>query len=135
MLIDKPTFSGAYTVFKGLSDLGSMLKQAQAMGSRMKEMNENLRDVRAVGNAGGGLVEVEVNGLGEMLRLSIDPSLLEKQDLELLEDLVPAAANQAQAKAKEQHAQVLKELTGNMDIPGLGDAIQSLTEPSTDTPN
>ncbi|HJN64948.1 MAG TPA: YbaB/EbfC family nucleoid-associated protein [Pirellulales bacterium] len=122
-------------MFKGLSDLGSMLKQAQAMGSRMKEMNENLRDVRAVGNAGGGLVEVEVNGLGEMLRLSIDPSLLEKQDLELLEDLVPAAANQAQAKAKEQHAQVLKELTGNMDIPGLGDAIQSLTEPSTDTPN
>ena len=121
-------------MFKGLSDLGSMLKQAQAMGSRMKEMNENLRDVRAVGNAGGGLVEVEVNGLGEMLRLSIDPSLLEKQDLELLEDLVPAAANQAQAKAKEQHAQVLKELTGNMDIPGLGDAIQSLTEPSTDTP-
>ena len=134
-MIDKPTFAGAYTVFKGLSDLGSMLKQAQAMGSRMKEMNENLRDVRAVGNAGGGLVEVEVNGLGEMLRLSIDPSLLEKQDLELLEDLVPAAANQAQAKAKEQHAQVLKELTGNMDIPGLGDAIQSLTEPSTDTPN
>ena len=122
-------------MFKGLSDLGSMLKQAQAMGSRMKEMNENLRNVRAVGNAGGGLVEVEVNGLGEMLRLSIDPSLLEKQDLELLEDLVPAAANQAQAKAKEQHAQVLKELTGNMDIPGLGDAIQSLTEPSTDTPN
>ncbi len=122
-------------MFKGLSDLGSMLKQAQAMGSRMKEMNDHLRDVRAVGNAGGGLVEVEVNGLGEMLRLSIDPSLLEKQDLELLEDLVPAAANQAQAKAKEQHAQVLKELTGNMDIPGLGDAIQSLTEPSTDTPN
>lgn len=122
-------------MFKGLSDLGSMLKQAQAMGSQMKEMNENLRDVRAVGNAGGGLVEVEVNGLGEMLRLSIDPSLLEKQDLELLEDLVPAAANQAQAKAKEQHAQVLKELTGNMDIPGLGDAIKSLTEGSTDTPN
>ena len=71
----------------------------------------------------------------KLLRLSINPSLLEKQDLELLEDLVPAAANQAQAKAKEQHAQVLKELTGNMDIPGLGDAIQSLTEPSTDTPN
>ena len=122
-------------MFKGLSDLGSMLKQAQAMGSRMKEMNDHLRDVRAVGNAGGGLVEVEVNGLGEMLRLSIDPSLLEKQDPELLEDLVPAAANQAQAKAKEQHAQVLKELTGNMDIPGLGDAIKSLTEGSNDTPN
>ena len=119
-------------MFKGLSDLGSMLKQAQAMGSRMKEMNENLRDVRAVGNAGGGLVEVEVNGLGDMLRLSIDPSLLEKQDLELLEDLIPAAANQAQAKAKEQHADVLKNLTGDMDLPGLNAAINSLTGGSRD---
>jgi len=119
-------------VFKGLSDLGSMLKQAQAMGSRMKEMNEHLRAVRASGSAGGGLVEVEVNGLGEMLRLSIDPSLLEKQDLELLEDLVPAATNQAQAKAKEQHAHVLKDLTGDMDLPGLNDAINSLTGGSTD---
>ena len=66
-------------MFKGIGDLAGMLKQAQSMGSRMKEMNGQLSAMRAVGNAGGGLVEVEVNGLGEMMRISIDPDLLEKK--------------------------------------------------------
>jgi DNA-binding YbaB/EbfC family protein len=114
-------------VFKGISDLGAMLKQAQAMGSRMKEMNEKLSVIRVTGTAGGGFVEVEFNGLEEMLRLSIDPSLLEKQDRELLEDLVPAAVNAAHLKVKEEHAKVLGDITGDMDIPGMGEAIRSLT--------
>ena len=91
-------------MFKGLRNLGSIIKQAQQMGSKMQEVNEKLKHVRCVGTSGGGLVEVEVNGLSEMLRLTIDPSLVEKGDVELIEDLVPAAANQAQAKAREAHA-------------------------------
>ena len=82
--------------------------------------------IRAVGNAGGGLIEVEVNGLGEMLRLSIDPTLIEKNDRELIEDLVPAATNAALAKAKEQQAEVMQNIAGGMDIPGLSDALASL---------
>ena len=121
-------------MFKGIGDLASMLKQAQSMGSRMKEMNGQLSAMRAVGNAGGGLVEVEVNGLGEMLRISIDPSLLEKQDLELIEDLVPAATNAALQKAKEEQARTMQDLAGGMDIPGLSDALNSLGDGSGTLP-
>ena len=121
-------------MFKGIGDLASMLKQAQSMGSRMKEMNGQLSAMRAVGNAGGGLVEVEVNGLGEMLRISIDPSLLEKQDLELIEDLVPAATNAALQKAKEEQARTMQDLAGGMDIPGLSDALTSLGDGSGTIP-
>ena len=121
-------------MFKGIGDLAGMLKQAQSMGSRMKEMNEQLSTIRAVGNAGGGLVEVEVNGLGEMIRISIDDSLLEKKDQELIEDLVPAATNAAISKAKEQQARTMQELAGGMDIPGLSDALQSLGDGTSQPP-
>ena len=121
-------------MFKGIGDLAGMLKQAQSMGSRMKEMNGQLSAMRAVGNAGGGLVEVEVNGLGEMLRISIDPSLLEKQDLELIEDLVPAATNAALQKAKEEQARTMQDLAGGMNIPGLSDALNSLGDGSGTIP-
>ena len=113
-------------MFKGIGDLAGMLKQAQSMGSRMKEMNGQLSAMRAVGNAGGGLVEVEVNGLGEMMRISIDPDLLEKKDRELIEDLVPAATNAALQKAREEQARTMQDLAGGMDIPGLSDALNSL---------
>ena len=121
-------------MFKGIGDLAGMLKQAQSMGSRMKEMNEQLSAIRAIGSAGGGLVEVEVNGLGEMMRISIDSTLLEKKDRELIEDLVPAATNAALSKAKEQQARSMQDLAGGMDIPGLSDALQSLGDGASNSP-
>lgn len=121
-------------MFKGIGDLAGMLKQAQSMGSRMKEMNEQLSAIRAIGSAGGGLVEVEVNGLGEMIRISIDSTLLEKKDRELIEDLVPAATNTALSKAKEQQARSMQDLAGGMDIPGLSDALQSLGDGTSNSP-
>jgi len=121
-------------MFKGIGDLAGMLKQAQSMGSRMKEMNEQLSAIRAIGSAGGGLVEVEVNGLGEMMRISIDSTLLEKKDRELIEDLVPAATNAALSKAKEQQARSMQDLAGGMDIPGLSDALQSLGDGASNPP-
>ena len=83
--------------------------------------------IRASGAAGGGLVQVEVNGLGEVLRLTLDPSLVEKKDRELIEDLVPAAVNQAVAKAREQQSALMRELTGGLELPGLDEAMKSLT--------
>ncbi len=121
-------------MFKGIGDLAGMLKQAQSMGSRMKEMNEQLSAIRAIGSAGGGLVEVEVNGLGEMMRISIDSTLLEKKDRELIEDLVPAATNAALSKAKEQQARSMQDIAGGMDIPGLSDALQSLGDGTSNSP-
>ncbi|MDP6444169.1 MAG: YbaB/EbfC family nucleoid-associated protein [Pirellulaceae bacterium] len=106
-------------MFKGIANLASMMKQAQEMGGRLQSLTESLKSQRVTGVAGGGLVEVEMNGAGEMLRLQIDPSL----DREMIEDLVPAAVNSAQAKAKEMHAQAMQEMTSDMDLPGLDEAL------------
>jgi nucleoid-associated protein EbfC len=78
------------------------------------------------GAAGGGLIEVDANGLGEVLAVRIDPSLIEKRDREMLEDLLPAAINAAQQKAKELHAQSMQSLAGGFNLPGLSDALGGL---------
>ena len=116
-------------VFKGLSQLANLpalLKQAQEMGGKLEQLTAELKTKRVTGAAGGGLVEVDSNGLGEALAVRIDPSLIEKQDRELLEDLLPAAINAAQQKAKELHAESMQQLTGGMNLPGLADALGSL---------
>jgi DNA-binding YbaB/EbfC family protein len=110
-------------VFKGLSNLASLIKQAQQVGSRIQAVNEEMKGKRATGSAGGGMVEVEVDGLGQVLRVTIDPTLIERKDRELIEDLVPAAVNAAVIKSKELHAEALKGLTGGMDLPGLKEAL------------
>jgi DNA-binding YbaB/EbfC family protein len=86
-------------------------------------MTDQLRAQRATGSAGGGLVEIEVNGLVEVLRCRIDAKLLAQPDQELLEDLVVTAANQAVVKAKELHAETVRSLTGGVALPGLEQAM------------
>jgi nucleoid-associated protein EbfC len=120
-------------VFKGLSNLASMLRQAQHVSAKLQGLNEEMKTRRAKGTAGGGLVEVEVNGLGELIRVRIDPKLLEENHREMVEDLIPAAANQAIARSKEMHAQAMQSLTAGMEIPGLDTLGES--NPSEDKPN
>jgi nucleoid-associated protein EbfC len=122
-------------VFKGISNLASLLKQAQQVGSRIQAVNEELRTRRVSGKAGGGMVEAEVDGLGQVLRVSIDPSLIERKDRELIEDLVPAAVNAAIAKSKELHAEALRGLTGGMDLPGMKEALGGAALEQTDSDN
>jgi len=110
-------------MFKGLGNLASMLKQAQQMGGRLQALQEELKKQRAIGRAGADLVEVEVNGLGQVLRLTLDPGLVQRGDREMLEDLIPAAVNQALAKAKELHGDAIKEMTGGMNLPPLDELI------------
>ena len=92
----------------------------------MQQITAELKTKKVTGSAGGGLVEVDANGLGEAMAVRIDPSLIEKQDRELLEDLLPAAFNSAQAKPKELHAESMQSLAGGMNIPGLSDALGGL---------
>lgn len=116
-------------MFKNLGNLANLpglIKQAQEMGSKMQLLNAELKAKRVTGSAGGGLIEVDANGLGEALAVRIDPSLIAKQDRELLEDLLPAAINAAQQKAKELHAESMQSLAGGMNIPGLSDALGGL---------
>jgi hypothetical protein len=117
-------------VFKGLGNLANLpalMKQAQEMGTKMKAISDELKTKRATGSVGGGLVEVEVNGLGEVLAVRIDPSLVAKQDREMIEDLLPAAFNAAAQKAKQLHAEAMASLTGGIQFPGLDDALSQLT--------
>ncbi len=110
-----------------LANLGSIMKQAQEMGSKLQGLNEELKTKRATGAAGGGLVEAEVDGLGTLLSVRIDPSLIEKGDREMIEDLLPAAVAQAVARAKQLHAEAMQTMTGGLELPGLGDALSNLT--------
>ncbi len=116
-------------MFKGLSNLGALLKQAQQIGGQMSRMTEEMKKCRVIGTAGGGMVEIEVNGLMEALRCHIDPQLITQNDRELLEDLVTAAVNQAISKGKQVHADKLRELTGGLPLPGgLSEALARFTE-------
>jgi DNA-binding YbaB/EbfC family protein len=116
-------------VFKGLASLANLpaiLKQAQEMGGKLEQLNAELKTKRVTGAAGGGMIEVEVNGLGEALAVRLDPELIAKQDRELLEDLLPAAINAARQKARQLHAESMSQLTGGMQFPGLTEALSSL---------
>ena len=115
-------------MFKGLGNLANlaqMFRQAQQMGSRMQGISEQLRGQRVTGSAGGGLVTVEANGLGELIACRIDPSLM--NDREMLEDLLPAAVNQAQTKARDLHAQSMRGLTEGVDLPGLDEVLAQVS--------
>lgn len=110
-------------MLKGIGGLGSLLKQAGQISSKMEGLNDELRAQKATGSAGGGMVEIDVNGLVEVLDCRIDPKLLAQGDAEMVEDLVVGAVNQAVAKAKQLHAEALKSMTGGIELPGLDDAM------------
>jgi nucleoid-associated protein EbfC len=116
-------------VLKGLSNLanlGTLVKQAQEMGGRMQALQDELRAKRATGCAGGGLVEVDVNGLSEVLAVRIDPTLIARQDREMIEDLLPAAFNAAQQKARQMHAEAMQAIAGGLPITGIPDVFSML---------
>ena len=111
-------------MFKGIANLASMLKNAQQMGARMQQLNEQLKTQRATGVAGGGMVEIELNGLLEVLRCKIDPQIVAQGDQEMLEDLVVSAVNAAIAKGRQLHVEAMKEITGGLEqLPGVQEAL------------
>ncbi len=113
-------------MFEKLTSLGSLLKQAHRISGQMEQLGAELKERRVTGTSGGGMVEIEVNGLMEVLRCSIDQTLVGQGDRELLEDLVAAAVNQAIVKGKQLHTDVMKELTGGLEIPGVQEALANL---------
>jgi nucleoid-associated protein EbfC len=114
-------------MFKNLTNLASVMRQAQQLGGKLQEVNAQLREQRVVGTAGGGLIEVEANGLGEIVRLRIAPRLLEGGDTDLIESLAPAAINQAIEKAKQTQAEAMQSLMGDVPLPGLQEMFSQWT--------
>lgn len=115
-------------MFKNLANLGSMLRTAQELGGRMQQVSEQLKHKRATASAGGGLVEIEVNGLGEVLKVRLDEQLVQRGDREMLEDLLPLAFNQAAEKVKELHMAAMQEASGGLDMAGLQAMLGKLGE-------
>jgi DNA-binding YbaB/EbfC family protein len=102
-----------------MKNMGQLMKQAQAMQQRMAEMQEKLEQVEISGSSGAGLVQITINGKGNMRALKIDPSLVDPQETEVLEDLIVAAFNDAKAKLEAHTTEEMNKVTGGMNIPGL----------------
>jgi DNA-binding YbaB/EbfC family protein len=100
-----------------MKNLSQMLKQAQEMQSKMAEMQTALADLEVVGQSGGGFVTVTVNGKGELKRVKIDPKLADPNEVEVLEDLIVAAAADAKSKADVQVQEQMAKLTGGLSLP------------------
>ena len=100
-----------------MKNLGNMLKEAQKLQSRMTEMQQKLAVMEISGTAGGGLVNVTLNGRGEMRKIKIDPSLADPNEMEILEDLVVAACNDAKAKTEAHLQDEMGKLTGGLPLP------------------
>jgi len=97
----------------------SVMKQAQKLQAKMAEMQAELGNRTATAQAGGGMVEATVNGRQELLSLRIDPEVASPDDVEMLQDLILAAVNEALNRSREMMAQEMSKLTGGMQIPGL----------------
>ena len=100
-----------------MKNLGNLMKQASQMQAKMAEMQARLAEIEVIGASGGGLVQVTVNGKGETRRIKIDPSLAKPEDIEVLEDLVVAACNDAKAKVEAVAQDEMQKLTGGLNLP------------------
>ncbi|MDP3024913.1 MAG: nucleoid-associated protein, YbaB/EbfC family [candidate division Zixibacteria bacterium RBG_16_43_9] len=98
---------------------GDMMKQIQKMQAKMEEVQKELENKRVEGTSGGGMVKVIANGKQEILEIKIDPEVVNKEDVEMLEDLVLAAVNQAREKSVEIQNDEMAKLTGGLKIPGM----------------
>ncbi len=100
-------------------NMDKIMKQAQKMQAQMAKVQEELADEKVEGNSGGGMVTVTANGQGEILAVRIDPEVTGEEDVEMLEDLVLAAVNDALRRSKELANGRMGQLTGGMGSLGL----------------
>ena len=100
-----------------MKNLGDLVKQAQRMKAEMEKIQEEAAAKRVEGTAGGGMVTVVCNGRGELVAVKIDREVAGPDDLEMLQDLVVAAANDALRKSRELLTQEMGRLTGGLGLP------------------
>ena len=97
-------------------NIQQMMKQAQQMQERLKQQ---MAELRVEASSGGGMVKVVINGAKQLQQLTIDPEVVSKEDVEMLQDLIVAAVNDAERKADEQLQNLVGGMMGGMKIPGL----------------
>ncbi|MDE0330324.1 MAG: YbaB/EbfC family nucleoid-associated protein [Nitrospinae bacterium] len=99
--------------------IGNLMKQARQIQDKMAKLQEEMAAKTVEASAGGGMVNVTANGAGEVVAVKIDPQVVDPDDVEMLEDLVRAACNEASRKGKGMMSEEMKKLTGGLPIPGL----------------
>jgi DNA-binding YbaB/EbfC family protein len=100
-----------------MKNLGQMMKQAQEMQSKMTEMQDKLAEMEVIGSSGAGMIEITLSGKNDVRRVKIDPSLLDPNDAEVLEDLIIAAFNDARSKVEAKVGDKMSEMTGGLQLP------------------
>jgi DNA-binding YbaB/EbfC family protein len=100
-----------------MKDLLGLMGKAKEMQAKFQAMQEEIAGMEATGQAGGGLVHVTISGKFEMKAVKIDPSLFKEDDVEILEDLILAAHNDAKAKVEQEMQEKTKALTAGLPIP------------------
>lgn len=100
-----------------MKNIGALMKQAQQMQTKMAELQARMEELEETGTSGGGMVEVVLNGKGFMRHVKIDPSLAVVNDVEVLEDLIIAAFNDAKNKIDTRSQEEMSKLTGGLNLP------------------
>ncbi len=103
-----------------MKGFGNIMKEAQKLQQQMEKIQAEVAQKKVEATAGGGMVTVEANGKQEIVSIKIDPEVVSRDDVQMLEDLVLAACNEALRKSREMMQQELGKLTGGLRIPGLG---------------
>lgn len=98
---------------------GNILKQAQQMHARITQLQEEMAAKTVEASSGGGMVHVTMNGKQEILAIRIDPEVVNREDVEMLQDLILAAVNEAIRKSQEIMTEEMKKITGGLSVPGL----------------
>ncbi len=100
-------------------DMGKLMKQVQKAQEELERVQEEVKERTVEASAGGGAITVTCSGGLDITRIKIDPSVIDPDDVEMLEDLVVAAANAALRKAQDMVASEISKLTGGLNMPGL----------------
>ena len=102
-----------------MKGMGNMMKQAQQLQAKMMKLQEELADKTVESSSGGGMVKVTANGRQQIVSIQIENEVVDPDDVEMLQDLVMAAVNDALAKSQEMVSSEMGKLTGGLNIPGL----------------
>ncbi|QOJ14366.1 MAG: YbaB/EbfC family nucleoid-associated protein [Planctomycetia bacterium] len=113
-------------MFGKLGQIAELVKNAGSIKQSMQDMQARMAAARYVGDAGAGQVTATVDGRGELLEVRISPDLVTAGDVEMIEDLVVAAVRQAATYAREATQKEMAQLTGGLNLPGMGDLLGGL---------
>ena len=102
-----------------MKGMGKMMKQAQQLQAKMMKMQEELAEKTVEGTAGGGMIKVVANGKQQVVSIAIEKEVVDPDDVEMLQDLILAAVNDALNRSQEMVSGEMGKLTGGMNIPGL----------------